>query len=101
MWDVKPGDLVVYVGGLLENPWHAAALAKRGFPKLVLNTIYTVYEPVQPEDKEIPEGGLWLRLEEVRGYRWAVAFFRPIQKPSIESLRGLLVPTKGKELTDA
>ena len=91
MWNVKPGDLVVCIK---RDAWRGASsgLSGDGPAYGSINTVAYV------SHSKTYGTILWLE-------GWWPCFvadrFRPVQKPSIESLRGLLVPTRDKELTDA
>lgn len=87
MWNVKPGDLVVYVGG----PPQTSRL--KGIPlfcPITVGEIYTVldvfewrgvvYASVEERPHAWPDG---------HPIGWWIQCFRPVAKPSIENLRKL------------
>jgi len=89
MWNVKPGDLVVYVGPPDQTDIY---LGRPNKAPLVYGEIYTVSGL-----KSIETGELVLELEErqlffVAGmpWGWRIRWFRPVAKPSIENLRSLI-----------
>lgn len=94
MWDIKPGDLVVFVGLPGNLPEPTKPYRK---PPLVEGDIYTVRRIrtftrarvpyVSVEERHVP--GTWTDLYHYR-------CFRPVAKPSIEGLRALLAPTPAK-----
>lgn len=91
MWDVKPGDLVV---SIKEGPWRKPSTGETTSGP-TFGTICTVTRVLT-----IGWSHPGFLLEGWQGV-FRYDRFRPIQKPSIESLRGLLVPKTDRELADA
>lgn len=83
MWSVSVGDLVVYIGkppDILENPDARVPLTE--------GTIYTVLHI--RDDLQYP--GVYLMVSGHPDLFFNAVCFRPVTKPSIESLKSLLTP---------
>jgi hypothetical protein len=84
MWDVKPGDLVVFVE---EGQQCDIRTGKPCDHPLNRGAIYTVSDVLAFDE-------IFVRLEErPPSWGWRLRYFRPVAKPSIEPIRSVVRAT--------